>query len=214
MSAPSTEVPGRCRIDPIEPLLAEFNAMYVLAQLRLTALDGRIPTTSALLAGVLTSIAVLPSSLQVLLLAGLPVTTIYLVRTTIGHARSLQDCLTRIAEIESQINDRAGEVLIRFQRSHPSRKVVGSRTGSDTIEAVMVASALLLAGCLYMLATVIQPTPMVYKIYCAYTGVIGCLLLGIRVRFDGYRYQPIEEKPSQSEVGLRTQTSLVQTPRL
>ena len=172
----------------MEVLLAEYRAVYDLALFRLVSLDRRVPLTGSALTASLGAVLVLPLQAQVFILIALPLALIWLLRTTINHARSFEDALRRIEQIEKQVNGLAGDELIRFQSRHPSRgKATGGRTGKETIAAVLVASFLLLMGCTWM-AWSIPLRPPVPVLIGAYCGYIGLYLLAVAVRLQRYRY--------------------------
>jgi hypothetical protein len=93
-------------------------------------------------------VPVLPEPTQLLALVAVPISLIWLVRTTINHARSFEDALRRIEHQEHLINERLGVDVMGFQRSHPSKgSTVGGRTGTESVVAVAVAACVLLVGC-------------------------------------------------------------------
>lgn len=181
----------RSRMDPVLLLLEEYRQVYALALFRLNALDQRVPIIGGTLAGVLAVIGASPQPVQAMLLIGLPLSLVWFLRTTVNHARSIEDAFRRIDEIERRINCRVDQPVLQFQSSHPSRGVhVGGRTGTETIEAVLTASALLLAGCLYSLWAFAKPPATIFAAYSTYIAITACALLWIRLRLDRYRYQP------------------------
>lgn len=174
----------------LEALLSEYNALYGLAQLRLLALDRRIPIVGGLLTAFLSSVPVLPGLSQILALMAVPVSLIWLVRTTINHARSFEDAIRGIEHKEHQINKLLSQDLIGFQRTHPSRgNTVGGRTGSETVWAVMLASGLLLAMSLVMVFSMYMEHRIMIVLFGGYilgiVALLGRSLLGWRA----YRYQ-------------------------
>ncbi|MFN0012177.1 MAG: hypothetical protein ACKVS8_11105 [Phycisphaerales bacterium] len=183
----------QARRDPrllVDSQLEEYRQVYALAQFRLNALDQRVPIAGATLSAMLGTVALLPASLQLALLVGLPLSLVWLVRTTINHARSLEDALRRIEEIERSVNRRLGEELLCFQSSHPSRGVrIGGRTGAETTEAVLAASAVLLGACLHGLWVLLSPSPLAYSVYAAFIAVVCGSLLAARHGLSLYRYE-------------------------
>lgn len=132
----------------LDAALAEYHAVYGLAQYRLNALDRRIPLIGGLLTAFLGSVPVLPEPTQLLALIAVPISLIWLVRTTINHARSFEDALRRIEHQEHLINNRLEVDVMGFQRSHPSKgSTVGGRTGTESVISVCIASSLLLLIC-------------------------------------------------------------------
>ena len=169
-------------------LLAEYRAVYDLALFRLASLDRRVPMTGSALAASLGAALVLPTQAQFFVLIAMPLALIWFVRTTINHARSFEDVLRRIEQIEQQINALAGAELIRFQSRHPSRgKATGGRTSRETIAAVLIASGLLLSSCVWVALSIglEPPVPVLVACYCGY---VGLYLLAVAARLRGYRY--------------------------
>jgi len=107
--------------------------MYGLASYRLAALEGRVPVLGAALTAFLGSIAVLPPSIQVVLFFGLPVALYWFVRTTVNHARSLEDVLRRIEEIECSINGLTGRPQRLNAATTPSCVSAGSLLTSPQV---------------------------------------------------------------------------------
>jgi hypothetical protein len=78
-----------------------------------------------------------------------------------------------------------------FQSSHPSRsRTVGGRTGTETLEAVLAASAILLAANLYLFRQMLGPTTVELSAYSCLIATIAASLLVFRLRLWRYRYQP------------------------
>ncbi|MCC6971870.1 MAG: hypothetical protein IT434_16795 [Phycisphaerales bacterium] len=172
-------------------LLEEYRQVYGLAVFRLNALDQRVPIIIGVLTAMLGTIGALPEEMQTVLLAAMPLTLLWVIRTTINHARSFEDALRRIEEIEQAVSIRAGERLLRFQSSHPSRgKYVGGRTGTETIEAVLAASAILQGGCLYLSVTLIESSGLWQPVFAGYVAVLSVSQIGMRWWMRRYRYQP------------------------
>ena len=98
-------------------------------------------------------------------------------RTTINHARSFEDLIRRIEQVEESINAIAGETLICFQSTHPSRgKAVGGRTGFETVTAVGLASALIGGTCAYLAWWI---HPIEYQTSLAYSTYLATILIHI-----------------------------------
>lgn len=180
----------------VDVLLAEYRAVYDLALFRLASLDRRVPLTGSALAASLGAVLVLPTMVQVFLLIALPLALVWFVRTTINHARSFEDALRRIEQIEKRVNALAGTELIRFQSRHPSRgKATGGRTSRETIAAALIASSLMLMGCcgVALLIGLSPPVPVLIVCYCGY---IGLYLLAVVARLRGYRYGGVLGDPA------------------
>lgn len=177
----------------IDILLAEYHDLYGLAMYRPHALERRVPIAGGTLAAFLGTVAVLPTAGQLVFLMGLPLALIWFLRTTINHARSFEDVLRRIEELESLLNTRAGEELVCFQASHPSRgHAVGGRTGRDSVTSVAVGCALLLGGCGYLMADAdaLPIVPLAW--YFVYVGTVAAVLLRELACVTRYRYRKRE----------------------
>lgn len=176
--------------DPIPILLEEYRQLYALALFRLGVLDQRVPIVGATLIGLLASMAVLPAAVQPIVFLGLPLSLLWFVRTTINHARSFEDALRRIDEIERAVNGHARAELLQFQSRHPSRGIsVGGRTGTESIEAVLAASALILAGCLHLAAATWPIESESRAIYGVFLAAVAAALILMRRGLVRYRYR-------------------------
>lgn len=183
--------PPKLPPDRITILLEEYRQLYGLALFRLNALDQRVPVILGVLTAMLGSIGALPLEVRQVMLVALPITLLWVIRTTINHARSFEDALRRIEEIERVISVRAGERLLRFQSSHPSRgKYVGGRTGTESIEAVLAASAILQGGCLYLSHTLVEGSPEWRDWFAFYVAVLAITQIAMRWWMSRYRYRP------------------------
>ena len=169
-------------------LLAEYRAMYDLALFRLNALDRRVPLTGSTLAASLAAALVLPVQAQVLILAALPLTLVWFLRTTINHARSFEDALRRIEQIEEKLNNLAGDELVRFQSQHPSRgKATGGRTGRESITAVLAASLMILVGCGALTMSLKLSDTARPALLCE-CGFVALYLVSVVYQLKRYRY--------------------------
>lgn len=179
----------------INILLEEYKALYGLVTFRMSSLDRRVPIASAALATFLGSIAAVPPASQAIFLIGLPLAQLWLVRTTINHARSFEDVLRRIDEIERKINDLAGEPLLLFQSRHPSGgRATGGRTGAETVKTVYTSSMLMLGACVY-LASMHPGLSLVLHAYGVACGVIGLHLSMSMLALRRYRYVKVPSRP-------------------
>lgn len=170
--------------------MEEYRALYGLVEFRMASLDRRVPAAGAVLTTFLGGVPLLPEHTGLLLLLVIPASLIWLLRTTLNHARSFEDALRRIEAIEQAVNTLAGDTLLEFQSSHPSRSVtVGGRTGTETIAAVSLASALLLAaaGVLFLVGS--AASSWITVAYLFYLAGIAAYLITLLVRFRQYRYQ-------------------------
>lgn len=134
-------------------LMEEYRALYELVRFRMTSLDKRVPIAGSAVAVFLGSVIALPADARLMVLVTVPAILVWTMRSTINHARSFEDAVRRIDEIERMINSQIGEELLVFQSSHPSRgRQTGGRTGFETIVSVFLMSLILLgvSGCLFL----------------------------------------------------------------
>ncbi len=165
--------------------------MYALVLYRLNALDQRVPIVTAALTGVLGCVVVLPTTLQLGLLFGLPLSLVWLVRTTVNHARSLEDALRLIEHVECEVNANARRQVMSFQSTHPSRGImVGGRTGEETVQSVIVISAMLLAGCVWLASEMLRMPAGHLTIYAVYICFVTLGMIRSHRELRFYRYQP------------------------
>lgn len=139
-------------VQQIDILLEEYRVLYGLLHWRLGAGDRRLLVSGALLTGTLTAICSLDMATAAFLIWGLPVLLWVIVSVTVGHARSKEDLLRRIDEIECRINALARADLLAFQSRRRNRdRVVGGRTGLRTINGTLaLCMALLLFAMTYL----------------------------------------------------------------
>ena len=174
----------------INVLLEEYRALYGLAQFRMAALDRRVPLAGTALALSLGGAFVSPLAVQVVVLLVLPLAVLWLVRTTINHARSFEDALRRIEQIERRINEIAGHPLLAFQSSHPSRgEKVGGRTGTESVLAVVLVSAGGLLACVALIVLLQGANPMLRQFYLAFPAFTAGTLAFDVWRLERYRYE-------------------------
>jgi len=165
--------------------------MYGLVQFRMSSLDRRAPIAGATLTATLASAAAIPEEALMIVFLGLPLALVWLLRTTINHARSFEDVLRRIEHIEREVNDLVGQETICFQSRHPSRgEQVGGRTGCETIGAVLVTVVTLLAGCALMFAQRIDAPWQGWFAYCGFLLVVLGYVAMLVIRLNRYRYKP------------------------
>lgn len=171
-------------------LIEEYRALYQLLLFRLRAMDQRIPAAGSALGVVLGSLPALPPETQLLFLAGIPSCLSWIVATTLGHARSKEDHLRRIDEIERLVNRIAGEELLVFQSQHPNRKgATAGRTGTAAMLAVGAACLTALAACVVLFHTLVPVGPQLGMAYDAYVGASAAYLVHAVVALRRYRYQ-------------------------
>lgn len=179
--------------DKTQLLMQEYQALYALVSFRNSSIERRVPIAGATLAAFLGATTVLPTEARLIYLVGLPIALLFFLRTTINHARSVEDALRRIDEIEHIVNTRAGEELLTFQSTHPSRhRAVGGRTGRESVRAVFVTCILMLLAGVFLFhhtASLPSPAPLLYDAYVAISALLlVCYLLELR-RYR-YRKQP------------------------
>lgn len=185
---PRRPIPDETRI---QILLEEYRALYGLLTFRLTAMDRRLPAAGGALATLLGATTAMPDQTQLAFLLGLPVALLWLVLSTVQHARSKEDHLRRIDEIESTVNAIVGEELLVFQSRHPNdRRYPGGRTGFVAVLAVLSVALIMLAGC----ATMMMQRPAANKSeYIAYyltilLTIVVAMLVSVS-RLSRYRCQ-------------------------
>lgn len=181
-------------------LMEEYRALYGLVPLRLQSLERRVPIAGATLAAFLGSVAVLPGEARVIFLIGMPLVLIWFLRTTLTHARSFEDLLRRIESIESRANKLAGEPLLGFQSSHPSRgKAVGGRTGAETVGSVLVGVAVMLGSCLFLAERLGPLGPALRSGYAIYVATVAGSLISLGLSQRRYRYRPSNQEREASD---------------
>jgi hypothetical protein len=174
----------------VKLLMEEYRALYAMVTFRNSSMERRVPIAGATLAAFLGAVTVLPMEARLIYLVGLPIALLFFLRTTINHARSVEDALRRIEEIEHRVNAYADEELLTFQSTHPSRlRVVGGRTGRESVRAVFVTCVLMLAACVFLFhqtAAVPSPLPVLYD---AFVAVSALLLIYYLLELRDYRYR-------------------------
>lgn len=174
----------------ISILLEEYRVLYELVQLRLAALDRRIPLVGTVLALLGAGVPLVPVASAALLLWATPIAMVWLVRTTIAHACSFEDALRRIEQIENQVNELAGKQLLLFQSSHPSKgTAVGGRTSAEAVATVSSIASLFLLAAVLLAREVLQDEPDHLVTLVAAIGLSAIYLAGMLLRWRRYRYQ-------------------------
>jgi hypothetical protein len=183
--------PGSSVKDQLDAMFEEYRALYGIALLRMTALDRRVPVTAGAMAVAIAALDVVSEQSQLLLLLSVPLALVWFVRATVNHARSFEDVLRRIEEIETTVNGLFSKPVINFQSRHPSRgRHVGGRTGQESVAAVLATSLLVLAAAGYRMWRA-QLLPAGFgHVYVAVLGLVGILILREGVRLSQYRYEP------------------------
>lgn len=181
-------------IQPVEiqlnVLFEEYRALYELVTFRMTALDRRVPVTAGTMVASLGALDLASRESQILIFASVPLALVWFVRATINHARSFEDVLRRIEEIEQTVNDLTGRPLLRFQSRHPSRGMeTGGRTGRESVSTVLATSLLVLGTLLFRLhrSSVQHQIELQYGIFVALVGILNVLQA---IYLGRYRYVP------------------------
>ena len=173
----------------IEIVLHEYDKLYGLVTFRMTSLDRRAPIGAATLVAFLGAVAVLPTEMQQVCLVAVPLALIWFLRTSINHARSFEDVLSRLAEIERLVNEEAGVQLLAFQSRHPSRRTaVGGRTGRETVLSVYTICLVLLAASGYLAYHWTNQHTLTVRCYWTLLGVEAAYLTYCLYRLMVYRY--------------------------
>lgn len=185
-------------------LTEEYRALYQLLLFRLRAMDQRIPAAGGALGVVLGSVPALPPETQLLFLAGIPSCLSWIVATTLGHARSKEDHLRRIDEIERLVNRIAGEELMVFQSQHPNRRgVTAGRTGTAAMLAVGAACLTALTACIVLFHSRALVDAEFGLAYDAYVGVTAAYLVHAVVALHRYRYERPPGSPAPPFAAFR-----------
>jgi hypothetical protein len=172
-------------------LFEEYRALYSIAAFRMGALDRRLPITAGAITAVLSGMDVVSADSQIILFVAVPLALVWFVRATINHARSFEDVLRRIEQIERSINALVGKQVLRFQSCHPSRlRNVGGRTSRESVSAVMATSLILLGVTAFrMYRSGLFPRDLEDP-YLAGLALIGMLMLDEGIQLSRYRYEP------------------------
>lgn len=179
----------------------EYRALYSIATFRMTALDRRMPVTAGAMAAVLSGLDAISRDSQLLLLLGVPLALVWFVRTTVNHARSFEDVLRRIEQIERAINDLLGKPVLNFQSRHPSRsQQVGGRTSRESVSAVLATSLLLLAAAAFRMHRAMLLPPPLEPAYLGILTLVGVITAMEGIRLRRYRFEPA---PPRMEIVVR-----------
>lgn len=180
-------------------LLEEYRALYSLATLRINALDRRVPVTLATVAATLGAMDAVSRESQLILLLGLPLSLVWIVRATVNHARSFEDTLRRIEQIERDVNELIRKPVMRFQSRHPSRlNQVGGRTSRETVSAVLATSSVVLAVAAFRMHMAMLLPSNLELGYAALLGLVGIEIISEGVRLRRYQY----EQPADIELSI------------
>lgn len=178
--------------DIIGILFEEYKALYGLAQFRLTSLDRRAMLAWAALGAFLSGFGAMSADAQRAFLVGVPLAIFWLLRTTINHARSFEDALRRLDEIERRVNRLAGDELLVFQSRHPSRGgAIGGRTGTETLLTVLMTGLAMLFSCGFLFWRHAEVPPEGLAAYASYLVLIAISLVVQVWRLKSYRYRKV-----------------------
>ncbi len=170
--------------------MEEFRVLYSLVTFRMASLDRRIAIAWAGLGAFVGSFLAANEVGKYVLLLSLPPALVWLLRTTVNHARSFEDVLRRIDEIERAVNGIADENLLAFQSRHPSRfLMVGGRTGMETVHAVYVTCLVLLVASSSLFALAMTAPVMTIVGYGIYAMLVATLLFVHVRKLRAYRYE-------------------------
>ena len=169
--------------------MEEYKALYSLVVYRMTSLEQRLPLAGALIAAALSSVPSLPKATQTLALLGLPVVLFLILQSTVNHARSFEDVLRRIEDIEKDVNKIAKRTLLSFQSRHPSRhRAVGGRTGTLSVRWILITNLLLYGMALGLFWGLILPMRF-FLGYSAFIAGMSVLSLAEVYMLSKYRYR-------------------------
>lgn len=173
----------------VEILLAEYRALNGLLNFRMQALDRRTPVVTGLLAVLLGTLKAMEPPIARALLGGIPIGLFALTMTTVNHARSQEDLLRRIEEIERRLNRTVRLELIGFQSSHPSRhRKVGGRTGTVTVQTIVLISVVTLVMSAYVFGTLCADR-FAQTTYNAYSALSAIAIVTVAARLQHYKYR-------------------------
>jgi len=176
--------------DRIDILLEEYRALNALLMFRLTAMDRRLPISVGFMAAAIAALLALPPDSRMAVLIITPPALLWLVRTTVQHARAKEDHLRRIDEIEQTIHSIAGEKLLVFQSHHPNRaEFAAGRTGIATLVATSSGAFGMLMLCLFLFRR--EATPLPHWLYLVYITAISIDVLLGPIALARYRYQKL-----------------------
>lgn len=177
-------------VQQIDILLEEYGVLYALLQWRLTAADRRLFVSGGLLVGVLTAIHSLDAHAAQLLLWGLPVLLWVIFSAMVGHARSKEDVLRRIDEIERRINTLAKMELLAFQSRRPEPgRAVGGRTGATAINGTLALYIAILLCAVVLLWPTGDDVPLRFVGFGLWVTFWSVLMLWGALGLQHYRYE-------------------------
>jgi len=184
--------------DRIDILLEEYRSLNALLLFRLTAMDRRLPMSVGFMGAAIAALLALPPDSRAAVLIVTPPAVLWLVRTTIQHARAKEDHLRRIDEIERAVNSLAGMELLVFQSRHPNRgEVPAGRTGNAAVVATCSGAFGMLMLCLFL--SFRDTTPLPRWIYLAYVAAIAADVVAGPIALSRYRYKRPKSSDSTNE---------------
>lgn len=184
-------------------LMEEHRALYGLLSFRLAAVERSLPIAGGTLAAILSGSASLPPETQRVVLLAMPAALLWLMRTTCAHARSKEDVVRRLGELEGAVNHIAGEELLAFQSRHPNRgQHVSGRSGGTTVFGVLSFCLTAVTACAWM-AIPLWPDSVVQTAYSAYVVSVATDIVATVWRLGRYVYRKTPPRAVPLFVGLR-----------
>ncbi|MBK8914499.1 MAG: hypothetical protein IPM64_07825 [Phycisphaerales bacterium] len=184
-------------------LMEEHRALYGLLSFRLAAVERSLPVAGGTLAAILSGSASLPPETQRVILLAMPAALLWLMRTTCAHARSKEDVVRRLGELEGTVNYIAGEELLAFQSRHPNRgQHVSGRSGGTTVFGVLSFCLTAVTACAWM-AIPLWPDWVLQVVYGAYVVSVATDVVATVWGLGRYVYRKAPAGTSPLFVGLR-----------
>ncbi len=175
----------------IRTLLEEYRALHGLLGFRLAAMERHLPVAAGAPWALLGSTTGMPPATKLVFLLGMPAGLLWLLLATVQHARSKEDLLRRIDELERLVNGLAGEELLVFQSRHPNKRgPTAGRTGLRAIVGVLLAALTMLATCTYLTQTSERLLPTAgLAAYAVYAVLCAAVMVRSVVTLHAYRYR-------------------------
>ncbi len=190
--------------DRVRVLLEEYKALYGLLSFRLAAVERSVPVAGGTLAAILSGSGSLPSETQRVVLLAMPAALLWLMRTTCAHARSKEDVVRRVAELEGAVNHIAGEELLAFQSRHPNRgQRVSGRSGGTTVFGVLSFCLTAVTACAWM-AIPLWPGWVVRAAYCGYAIAVATDAVATVWHLGRYVYRKSRSRTAPVFIGFRS----------
>lgn len=183
--------------------MEEHRALYGLLSFRLAAVERSLPVAGGTLAAILSGSACLPPETRRVVLLAMPAALLWLMRTTCAHARSKEDVVRRLGELEGAVNHIAGEELLAFQSRHPNRgKHVSGRSGGTTVFGVLSFCLTAVTACAWI-ALPLWPNWMMRAVYGAYVLCVAADAIASVWRLGRYAYRKAPPRGESLFIGLR-----------